>query len=294
MTKVLVTGALGFVGSNLVERLIEEGGYEIYGIDNLSSPSSDKSYTYPGVKYHLVDLRSYNDMKEAHLPEFDIIFHCAALARIQPSFENPGLSIHNNSVSTLTVLEMARQTKAKVVYAGSSTFHAGPMKNPYAFSKWQGEQMCKMYSEIYDVPTSIVRFFNVYGPRCPKTGDYATVVGIFEELADNDKTLTITGDGTQRRDFTHVDDICQGLIAISKGDHLGEEFNLGNGKNTSINELAEMFGSYKPLNKEYIPARPGEAKDTMADISKAKASGYNPTVELKDYIQSYMEDEIKE
>ena len=150
------------------------------------------------------------------LKDTDVIFHLAVMARIQPSFERPSETLDVNARGTVLICEYARKNKAKVVYAGSSSFYGGVYLNPYAFSKWQGEEACKMYSEIYGVVTGIARFFNVYGPRNPFIGQYTPVVAIFEEQMKNGDALTIVGDGDQRRDFTHVYDICEGLIAISQ------------------------------------------------------------------------------
>jgi UDP-glucose 4-epimerase len=143
-----------------------------------------------------------------------------------------------------------------------------------------------MYSETYKLKTVIARFFNVYGPRHPSSGPYATVVGIFEELTKNKKPLTVVGDGEQRRDFTHVDDICSGLMAISRDDYKGEVFNLGTGINYSINELATFFGG----ERVYLSQRPGETRNTLADISKtAKLTYWQPIKNLQDYIKEWFE-----
>jgi UDP-glucose 4-epimerase len=143
-----------------------------------------------------------------------------------------------------------------------------------------------MYSQIYGSTTSIARFFNVYGPRHLRTGPYSTIIGIFEEQYENKQPLTITGDGEQRRDFTHVYDICNGLIDMSKGDHKGTVFNLGTGKNYSINEVAALYPT-API--EYISARPGEAFETLADISAIKGeTGWYPKYVLEQYIKDYI------
>ena len=144
-----------------------------------------------------------------------------------------------------------------------------------------------MYSEIYDVKTGIARFFNVYGPRNPLIGQYTPVVAIFEEQYSTGGPLTVVGDGEQRRDFTHVHDICTGLIAISEGNYKGEVFNLGTGTNHSINELASLFGK----EIEYLPARPGEARETLADISKTiNMAGWVPSKKLEDYVKEWLKE----
>ena len=163
--------------------------------------------------------------------------------------------------------------------------------NPYTFTKYQGEELCKLYSELYDLPTSICRFYNVYGPHQLTEGEYCTVVGIFESLYKNNKPLTITGDGEQRRDFTHVDDIVDGLILTSKCKSWGVTIELGRGKNYSINELADMFG--EDYLREYIDKKRGEVKSTLCDIGEAYSIiGYDPKHNLYDYIQSIRKEDI--
>ncbi len=276
MKKVIVTGGLGFIGSNLVDKLVQLG-YHVIAVDDLSY--GKEGYKNPLAEYVIDDFKNYLQNPNEQV---DIVFHLAAEARIQPSFMNPLYTCENNSYGSAVVGEFARKSKCKVVYAGSSSFYGGVYLNPYAFAKWQGEEVLKMYSEIYEVPVSIARFFNVYGPRNPLIGQYTPVVAIFEEQKKDGKKLTIVGDGEQRRDFTHVSDICDGLIAISKDVWKAEVFNLGTGKNYSINELANFFGG----DKEHLPARRGEARITLADISKTtKLTGWMPKHKLQDYIK---------
>ena len=276
--KVLVTGGAGFIGTNLTKRLIRENN-EVHVLDDFSR--AKKENKIEKVNYIVRDVRSnLNDLEC-----YDVIFHLAALARIQPSFDEPLKTIDINTRGTANICDLAKRVKAKVIYAGSSSFYAGPYLNPYAFSKWQGEEICRMYSQVYGVSTANARFFNVYGYGQPSTGQYATIVGIFEEQYKAGKPLTITGDGNQRRDFTHVDDIVSGLILMSKNRWQGEVFNLGTAKNFSINELAAMYN----FPTKYIPKRPGEAKETLADISFAiEKLGYRPSVELKEYVDSWI------
>jgi UDP-glucose 4-epimerase len=214
----------------------------------------------------------------------------AALPRIGPSFKNPIEVIDVNVNGTANVLEYARKNGTSVIYAGSSSFHGGVYKNPYTFTKWQGEELCKMYSNIFGVTTSICRFYNVYGDYMINEGAYRTVLSIFKEQYEKGKPLTITGDGEQRRDFTHVDDIVDGMIRVMRamnGEvdmfYHGAEFELGRGKNYSINEIADMFGEDYP--KEYIPSRLGEYDKTLCEDRKAhKLLGWTPVVDLEDYL----------
>ena len=289
--KTLVTGGAGFVGTNLIKRLLKDG-HDVISMDNYSSGIMDNHQD--GCKYLIfdcVDGEGWEQVKEfwgTNTP--DVIFHMAALARIQPSIKDPIFVIKNNFDSTLNVLEWVRDKNIPVVYAGSSSVHHGLYGSPYAWSKFSGEELCKLYSSVYDVPTSICRFYNVYGPYQIEDGTYATLLGIFQKQYKEGKPLTITGDGEQRRDFTHIDDIVDGLIRISRAMHgevdmryAGEIFELGSGVNYSINEVADMFDKY--YIREYIPTRKGEYDITLCDYSKAELElGWKPIKNLKDYI----------
>lgn len=286
MKRVLVTGGLGFIGSHLVELLISEKN-QVVVMDNLSSESSTRSNMRQGAEYWIDDIRNINSYKYVS-EKFDTVYHLAALSRIQPSFQAPLDTLSINIQGTACVLEFARRCGANVVYAGSSSAYAGPMLNPYAYAKYTGEQVCEMYSKIYGMNTVTARFFNVYGSRQPVTGAYATVVGIFEGQKIKNVPLTVTGDGSQRRDFTHVSDIVQGLYALSKCECNGEVYNLGTGKNHSINELAALF---MPSEIKYLPSRPGEAKVTLADISSTTAkSGWIPLIKLEEYVRRFLDE----
>jgi len=278
MKKVLVTGGCGFVGSNLVDILINSGNH-VTVIDDLSF--GKKEYCNIKAKYIFDDFKK---VLNNHEEKYDVIYHLAAEARIQPSFKNPLYTCENNSYGTAIVCEYARKNNSMIVYAGSSSFYGGVYLNPYAFAKWQGEEVIQMYTKVYNVKSGIARFFNVYGPRNPLIGQYTPVVAIFEQQMLDFKPLTIVGDGEQRRDFTHVYDICQGLIDISLEDRQGEVYNLGTGKNFSINELADLFGG----EKKYLPARPGEVRVTLADTSKInKATGWKAKYDLEKYIKEF-------
>ena len=279
--RMLVTGGAGFVGANLIKRLLKDG-HEVVSVDNYST--GKKENHQDGCQYHDFDL-SYGFKYKVFDDEYDVIFHIAALARIQPSLKNPYKSIFNNFVSSLNVFEYARRNNIKVVYAGSSTFHHGLYSSPYAWSKFSGEELCKLYSSVYDLSTAICRFYNVYGPHQLEEGDYSTVIGIFEKQYREGKPLTITADGEQRRDFTYIDDIVDGLVKCSEHNFKAEFFELGKGVNYSINEIADMFGKDYP--REYISARKGEYDVTLADYSKAKLKlGWEPTGDISSYIKS--------
>ena len=288
--KALVTGGVGFIGTNLIKRLLKDG-HEVTSIDNYST--GFKENEQEGCKYLDVDLAvstpkhgSWGQGK-FQLEKPDVIYHMAALARIQPSLEKPHPTIVNNFLSTLNVLEYARNNNIRVVYAGSSSIHHGIYESPYAWSKFSGEDLCKLYSNVYKVETSICRFYNVYGDYQIKEGAYATVLGIFQNQYENNKPLTIVGSGEQRRDFTHVDDIVDGIIKSSEQKFYGEIFELGRGTNFSIKEIANMFG--KDYLKEYIEQRLGEYDVTLADYSHAeKLLGWIPTRNIEDYMEKYI------
>jgi len=206
--RALVTGGAGFVGTNLIKRLLKDQ-YEVVSFDNYSTGFKDNRLK--GCTYFDVDItEKFDGWKE----KFDVIFHMAALPRIGPSFKNPKEVCDVNVGGTQNILDLARKYKIPVIYAGTSSVHGGVYKNPYTFSKWQGEELCKMYERIYGLSVTICRFYNVYGDNMPESGSYRTVLPIFLEQYKNDKPLTITGDGTQRRDFTHVDDIIGAMMRI--------------------------------------------------------------------------------
>jgi len=296
--KILVTGGAGFIGTNLIKRLLKDG-HKVVSVDNYST--GKKENHQEGCWYHDIDLSIPHPLTSFSLSQSlidtDVIYHIAALARIQPSLQKPLHHITNNFMSTLNILEFARKINIPVVYAGSSSKHHGLYGSPYAWSKFSGEELCKLYSSVYDVPTSICRFYNVYGIHQLEDGPYCTVVGIFQNQYKDGIPLTITGDGEQRRDFTHVDDIVDGLVRVNRAMHgevdmryAGEEFELGRGVNHSINEVASYFGKDYP--KEYIPARKGEYDRTLCEDKKAQELlDWNPTINLDDYIRDFVETE---
>lgn len=276
--RYLVTGGAGFIGSHLVDRLIEQG-HDVMVWDALTTGKRENLNN----KAWFTELYIENLNPDYKYP-FDSVFHLAGEARIQPSFVHP-LKVHDSNVSaTIKVLEFARHNGSpKVVYAGSSSVYHDPYANPYSFTKHVAEEYCTLYNRVYGVPIALARFFNVYGKRQLEEGAYATVIGAFEKQKREGRPLTITGDGEQRRDFTHVSDIVDGLIAMAKCEKNEGIFNLGTGKNYSINEVATLFDC--PF--EYIPPRPGEARTTLADISVSRdVLGYSPKHDLESYIRS--------
>ena len=287
---ILVTGGAGFIGANLIKRLVKDG-HNVVSIDNYSTGKEENHQE--GCQYVKADIRDIVNY-DTFMENPDIVYHLAALPRIQPSFEYPALTLEVGIMATMSILEWAREKKCKVIYAGSSSVHSGKYKNPYTFSKVMGDELCMMYKNIYDVDVSVCRFYNVYGDFMPMEGGYRTVLPIFLEQYRKGETITVTGDGEQRRDFTQVDDIVDGLIRCGKGlsgsdDRAvitGKIFELGRGKNYSINEIAGAFGDYPT---EYIDKRPGEMRNTLNTDTKAKdLLGWEPTVDILDYIKKYI------
>ena len=297
--KCLVTGGAGFIGTNLIKRLLKDG-HEVVSVDNYST--GKKENHQEGCTYHDFDLSSPHTLgiyvDHGSYPawrddEYDVIYHLSALPRIQPSFDNPVKTFNANVVTTLNILEYVRRknekerwaNKIKVVYADSSSVHGDKYINPYTFTKYNGAELCRMYSQIYELPVSICRFYNVYGPYQETEGEYCTVVGIFEKQYENGEPLTITGDGEQRRDFTHVGDIVDGLVRTGKEYFKEcEEFELGTGENYSINELASWFGEDYPCDS--LPFRDGETRESLCTDTHARdLLGWKPTKKLEDYIK---------
>ena len=293
--RVLVTGGAGFVGTNLIKRLLKDG-HEVISVDNYSTGKIENQQK--GCKYYYKDLSNSQWWAlwdecfcewscDCQIKSVDIIYHLAALPRIVPSFKKPLDTYESGPLATINVLDWARKYETPVVYAGSSSVKGDVYANPYTFTKWQNEHLLELYNKLFNVPTSICRFYNVYGEHQANEGSYCNVLGIFERLYSEGKPLTITGDGEQRRDFTYVGDIVDGLVKCGKALFMaeinGESFELGNGNNRSINELAAAFGDY-PTN--YIDARPGEMRETLNLDTKARDMlGWNPSGDIIRFIK---------
>lgn len=293
--KSLVTGGAGFIGSNLVDRLIEMG-HEVVVIDNEYSDVHEQFYWNPKAQNYKYDIRDYENTRQLY-DGVDYVFHIAAEARIQPAILNPIEAVSINSVGTCTVLQCAREAGVKrVVYSSTSSGYgmnqspnvetqSDDCLNPYSVSKVNGEKLCKMYTSLYGLPTILFRYFNVYGERQPLKGQYAPVVGIFLRQRAVGEPLTIVGDGNQRRDFTHVRDVVQAniLAAIKEvdSDAFGQVYNVGTGNNYSVNQIARMISD----NTINIAPRPGESRVTLANNQKLRRTfGWEPTVKLEDWI----------
>ena len=295
--KALVTGGAGFIGSNLVDRLLAEG-HDVTVIDNESADSNEQFYWNERAHNYKYDVRDYVMVRKLYENQ-DVVFHLAADSRIQPSIEDPLKAFENNIIGTATVLECARVCGVKrVVYSSTSAAYGlannPPLLesvptdclNPYSVGKVSGEMMCRMYAKLYGMETVSFRYFNVYGERQPLRGQYAPVIGIFLRQRSAGEPMTIVGDGEQRRDFTHVSDVVSAnlLAATAKDLPWGEVYNIGTGKNYSINEIAGLMGG-ETVN---IPPRLGESRISLADASKAKTFlGWTARISLEDWISQY-------
>ena len=280
--KILVTGGAGFIGTNLIIKLLKEG-HEVVSLDNYDS--GFKSNHQLGCKYYEGDIRNISDLKES----FDLIYHLAGLSRIQPSFKNPLPTFYANSVGTQEVCEYARKIGARVVYSGSSSRWHNPYRSPYACYKHIGEEICKMYRTAYNMDMQITRFYNVYGPYEIVEGDWAAVIGIWRRQIANGEKITIIGDGDQRRDFTHVVDIIDGLYKVGIGNEKHEDaWEFGTGMNYSINEVYNLFKEkYPHIESIYLPDQPGNYRETLRENDDSlERLKWFPKDRLKDYIQS--------
>jgi UDP-glucose 4-epimerase len=272
--KVLVTGGAGFVGTNLIKRLLKDG-HEVISIDNYNT-GLESNHQF-GCKYMNHDLRNLKDF-----PNVDVVFHMAAIARIQPSFMNPKDYFTTNANGTLNLVDWCSNNDIPIIYAGSSSKHSGRFKNPYTFSKDVGEDIVELYQKHFGLSVSVARFYNVYGPHQLLEGGYTTLIGRWINNIQNDIQCEIYGDGKKRRDFTHIDDIIDALILIMEKEAWGHQFELGRGLNHSVNEVAEMFG-IKPIYKD---DKIGEAQNTLnIDLTASVVLGWKPQINLVDYLK---------
>lgn len=292
--KCLVTGGAGFIGSNLVDALIERGD-DVIIIDNLAT--GKKENINSKAKFFNEDIRNLEKIKPL-FKGVDYVFHFAAFPRVQPSIEDPVTSNDINLNGTLNVLVAARDAKVKkVVYSASSSAYGNQEKmplsedmpahplSPYGLQKYIGELYCRLFTEIYSLPTVSLRYFNAYGKRQATEGAYCLVMGIFVQQRLNGEPMTIVGDGEQRRDFTSVVDVVRANILAAESDKVGrgEVINIGQGNNYSVNELAKMIGG----PAVHIAPRI-EPKETLADNSLARELlGWEPTVELPEWMEEY-------
>lgn len=294
MKTSLVTGGAGFIGSHIVDRLLSLD-HKVIVIDNESSDGHDDYYWNSRCENHKVDIRDFSAIAPLFLG-VDYVYHLAAKASVQASVDNPLPTVSTQVMGTANVLEAARLAGCeKFVYSSTSacygnknpipnieTMREDPL-NAYAIGKLCGEQLVRAYYHLYGLKTVAFRYTNIYGERARHVGTYAPVVSKFLKSRNEGQPLTIFGDGEQRRDFLHVSDVVSANCNISfmELDQWGETFNIGFGKNWSIQELADTISE----DQVHLSARPGEMRETLADIGKAKAElMWKPKLEVTDWI----------
>jgi len=298
MTISIVTGGAGFIGSHIVEKL-KRLDHMVVVIDNEYSDNDNFHWRKDTLNVN-IDITDYKALKKA-CTGADYIFHLAAEARIGPAIENPVNALNINTIGTCNVLQCAREVGAKkVLYSSTSSGYGlneapnvetqpDDCLNPYSVSKIAGEKLCKMYTDLYGLNTIIFRYFNVFGERAPRKGQYAPVTGIFLRQKAAGEPLTIVGDGEQRRDYIYVKDVANANImaAISNPDDdaYGQVYNVGSGKNYSVNEIAS-FISDDTIN---IPPRIGEARNSLANIDKIqKTFAWKPEMNVEEWIKTQL------
>jgi len=293
----VITGGAGFVGSNLVDRLVSIG-HKVIVLDNFVSGKKSNLSHHSKKFVKIIKIDISDKSLDKYFKKADYIFHLAALAQIIPSFKDPNKYFKNNVIGTLNVLKAAKKVKIKkLIYAASSSCYGTPkkfptsekdkidLKHPYAATKFIGEQLVMRYATMFRMPNISFRFFNVYGPRLNISGQYSAVIGNFLSQTKSRKPLTVVGDGKQTRDFIHVDDLVNAFIQVIKSKSVNKIYNLGSGKRTSINTIAKIFGG----KKKFIPIRPGEPKNSVANIKKIKKEiNWKPKISIEQGIKKLL------
>lgn len=298
--KYVVTGGAGFIGSNLVDRLIKDGN-EVHVIDNFLT--GKKENCNPDAIYHNIDISNHNYFNKMVkiLKKTDTVFHLACIARVQPSIQDPIKYELNNTIGLANILKASVDKGVRrFVYSSSSSVYGDISKpphkedsetnpmSPYGAQKLYGEILCKTFSTVYNIEAISLRYFNVYGEKQNMDGAYSLVIGIFLNQRFNNKPLTIRGNGKQKRDFTYVGDVVKANILAAKTEIKGsyEVFNIGNGDNRSINQIASYVGG----NIKYIDAVK-EPQETLADNKKAKKLlNWEPSQDVKSWIIKYIKE----
>lgn len=294
--KVCVIGGAGFIGHHIVKKFLSLG-HQVLVIDDLSTGKLENIPS--GCKFIKSDVSEVGiETLVGYFEGVDLVYHTAAKARVQPSIIDPISFNKANVDSTLRILVASHRSKVKrVIYSASSSVYGdtnvfptpetenpNPM-SPYGLQKYIGEQYCKLFSEVYNLDTVSLRYFNVYGEGMLDEGAYCTVIGIFANQYRQSKHLTITNDGEQKRDFTYVGDVVEAnyLAGIYEGSLNGDVFNVGNGNNYSINEIADLFESEKVYNEQRF-----EPYVTLADNSKIKNKlGWSPKGDVISWVKKY-------
>ena len=299
--KYIVTGGAGFIGSHIVDRLIEDGN-EVISLDNESATSNEEFYWNPKAQKAVLDICDY-DKIEPLFKGVNCVFHLAAESRIQPAIKNPCKASATNVLGTCNVLQAARENGVdRVIYSSTSSAYGlineppltedmpNDCLNPYSTSKVAGEELCKMFYRLYGLETIILRYFNVYGNRQPTSGQYAPVVGLFQKQFAEGLPMTVIGDGLQSRDFTNVSDVVEANILASLTENrkaIGEVFNIGAGGNCTILDLVHAIDGDDAIYAT-LPDRPGEARHSRADNTKAKEMlGWEPKIKLEEWLSEF-------
>ena len=278
MKKILVTGGAGFVGSHLCERLSKNKEYQVYSLDNYFT-GSEKNHV-DNVTYIKGDTREIFDLIDFRP---DMVYHLGEYSRVEQSYDDYDLALEMNCLGTIRVLEFVKKHNCKILYAGSSTKYgdggAGADGSPYAYSKSTNTRLVQDFGKWFGIDYAITYFYNVYGPREIEDGKYATLIAKFLKKYKNGEKLTIVSPGTQKRNFTHIDDIIDGLVLVGENGH-GDEFGIGNDKAYSILEIASMFN----CGIEMLDARKGNRMTADVITEKTKALGWESKRNLDDYI----------
>ncbi len=300
MKKCIVTGGAGFIGSNLVEKLINSN-YKINIIDNLSTGLKSNLKTFEKkINFYEKDISDIEQLDDIIFEDVDYIFHLAGLADIVPSIENPEKYFKSNVLGTLNVLQKSKKHEVKkFIYAASASCYGIPRKfpitekseiiteYPYALTKNLGEQLVMHWAKVYKIPYISLRFFNAYGQRSRTTGAYGAMFGVFLAQKLNKLPLTIVGDGSQTRDFIHVNDLVDAVVKAAEHPIKNEIFNVASGVETSVNTIADIIGG----KKIFIPKRPGEPDRSLADISKIKKLiGWKPQISINEGVKMLLKD----
>ena len=279
--QILVTGGAGFVGSHLCERLAQNSNYEVYSLDNYFTGNKNnhvKNVTYiEGSTSDIDTLITFSP---------DMVYHLGEYSRVEQSFDDMEKVWRYNKDGIFAVLEFVRKHGCKILYAGSSTKFGdgglGRSASPYAWTKASNTELVMNYGSWFNVPYAITYFYNVYGPREIQSGKYATLIALFKEKVKNKEPLTVVSPGTQKRNFTHIDDIIDGLVLVGENGY-GDEFGIGSGEAYSILEVAQMFDSDIVM----LPERKGNRMSADVVTAKTEALGWSPKKRLQDYIKEF-------
>ena len=278
--KILVTGGAGFIGSHLCEKLAKDESNDVYSLDNYFTGSRDNH-----VPYVTYIEGSTADISTLITFAPDMVYHLGEYSRVEQSFDDIKKVWQYNKNGIFAVLEFVRKAGCKILYAGSSTKFGdgglGRSASPYAWTKATNTELVQNYGTWFNVPYAITYFYNVYGDREIQTGKYATLIALFKEKMKNDKPLTIVSPGTQKRNFTHIEDIIDGLVLVGEQGY-GDEFGIGAQDSYTIKEIAEMFGG----NIQILPKRKGNRMTADVMTAKTKALGWNPTRDISKYIEN--------